>query len=79
MEAVAKWRNNPTTARKMRLVVDLVRGMEVNDALNTLKFTRKHAARDVEKVLRSAVANWTVKYPDESIDDSNLFIKKIFC
>lgn len=77
MEAVAKLRNCPTSPRKMRLVVDLVRGKNVNDALNILKFAQKHAARDVEKLLLSAVANWGSKN-ESSPEDSNLYVKQIF-
>ncbi|MGB1217295.1 MAG: large ribosomal subunit protein uL22, partial [Saprospiraceae bacterium] len=55
MEAVAKLSNCSMSARKMRLVIDLVRGREVNDALNVLKFTKKEAARWVEKLLISAI------------------------
>lgn len=61
MEAVAKLRNCPMSARKMRLVVDLVRGKSVEDALNTLKYTKKEAAVWLEKVVLSAVANWEDK------------------
>ena len=53
----AKLRNVPSSPRKMRYVVDLVRGMEVNRAHGTLKFSKKAASLDVEKVLRSAIAN----------------------
>ena len=56
----AKAQNVPSSPRKMRYVVDLVRGMEVNRALGTLKFCAKAASADVEKVLRSAIANWDV-------------------
>lgn len=48
----------PSSPRKMRYVVDMIRGMEVNRALGVLKFSKKHAAQDVEKLLRSAIANW---------------------
>ena len=51
----------PSSPRKMRYVVDMVRGMEVNRALGVLKFSKKRAAQDVEKLLRSAIANWETK------------------
>ena len=54
----AKLRNVPTSPRKMRLVVDMIRGMEVFRALGVLKFSNKEAAARVEKLLRSAIANW---------------------
>ena len=60
-QSFAKLNNVPSAPRKMRYVVDLVRGMEVNRALGTLKFCVKAASADVEKVLRSAIANWEQK------------------
>lgn len=57
----AKLRNVPTSPRKMRLVVDMIRGMEVFRALGVLKFSNKEAAARVEKLLRSAISNWEQK------------------
>ena len=57
----AKAKSVPSSPRKMRYVVDLIRGMEVNRALATLHFNKKAAAADVEKLLRSAIANWEQK------------------
>ena len=57
----AKLNKVPSSPRKMRLVVDLVRGMEVNKALGVLRYSTKAASKDVEKVLRSAIANWEQK------------------
>jgi len=57
----AKLRNVPTSPRKMRLVVDMIRGMEVFRALGVLKFSNKEAAAKVEKLLRSAISNWEQK------------------
>ena len=59
--AFAKLNNVPSSPRKMRLVVDLVRGKEVFHALGILKFSNKEAAAKVEKLLRSAIANWVAK------------------
>ena len=73
----AKLRNVPSSPRKMRYVVDLVRGMEVNRALATLKFYAKAASADVEKLLRSAIANWEQKN-DRKAEDGELFVSKIF-
>ena len=56
--AIAKLNDVPTSPRKMRLVADMVRGMEVNRALDVLKYTKKEAAGRVEKLIRSAIANW---------------------
>ena len=61
MEAVAKLNKVPMSARKARLVIDNIRGREVNDALNILRFTRKEAATWIEKNLLSAIANWEQK------------------
>ena len=73
----AKLRNVPSSPRKMRYVVDLVRGMEVNKALGVLKFSSKAAAADVEKLLRSAIANWQQKN-ERKAEDGELFITKVY-
>lgn len=73
----AKLSNIPSSPRKMRLVADMVRGMEVNRALGVLRFSSKNAATQVEKLLRSAVANWEQKN-DRRADEGELFITKIF-
>jgi large subunit ribosomal protein L22 len=57
----AKLNNVPTSPRKMRYVADMIRGLEVNRALGVLKFSNKEAAAKVEKLLRSAIANWEAK------------------
>ena len=68
----------PSSPQKMRLVADLVRGMDVQRALDTLKFCPKEAARKVEKLLLSAIANWSVKNEGQRVDDAALYIKEIF-
>ena len=73
----AKLQNVPSSPRKMRYVVDMIRGMEVNRALGTLRFSKKAASADVEKVLRSAIAYWEQKN-DRRAEDGELFITKIF-
>ena len=73
----AKLQNVPSSPRKIRYVVDMIRGMEVNRALGTLRFSKKAASADVEKVLRSAIANWEQKN-DRRAEDGELFITKIF-
>ncbi|TFF33832.1 50S ribosomal protein L22 [Mucilaginibacter psychrotolerans] len=75
--SIAKLQNCPTSPRKMRLVVDLIRGVEVSKALNILKFTNKEAAIRVEKLLLSAIKNWEAKNEDKRIEDSNLFVKEV--
>ena len=73
----AKLRNVPSSPRKMRYVVDMVRGMEVNRALGTLKFSKKAASEAVEKLLRSAISNWEQKN-DRKAADGELYITRIF-
>jgi len=75
--AFAKLNNCPTSPRKMRLVADIVRGVEINKALQILKFNSKEASRKVEKLLISAIANWEAKNEGESVEDAGLFIKQI--
>ncbi|MGB3619066.1 MAG: 50S ribosomal protein L22 [Catalinimonas sp.] len=77
MEAVAKLRNVPSSPRKMRLIADLIRGMRVEQALTTLRFQRRYGADQLEKLLRSAVANWEHHNPDERVEDAELYIKII--
>ena len=77
MEAVARLRNYPTSPRKMRLLADLVRGMDVENALNTLKFSPKHNSVAMEKLLVSAIANWRVKNEGVDVADANLYVKTI--
>ncbi len=71
-------RNVPTSPRKMRLVADLIRGMEVNQALDVLKFSSKEASRRVEKLLMSAIANWKDKNEGVRLEDANLYVSEIF-
>ena len=66
----------PMSPQKARLVVDLIRGKNVNEALMTLKFTNKAATREIEKTVKSAVANASQK--SENIDVDDLFIEKAF-
>lgn len=77
MEAVARLRNYPTSPRKMRLLADLVRGMEVENALNTLKFSTKHNSVAMEKLLVSAIANWRVKNDGVDVVEANLYVKTV--
>ena len=70
-------RNVPSSPRKMRYVVDMIRGMEVGRALSTLRFSKKAASADVEKLLRSAISNWEQKN-DRKAEDGELFVQKVF-
>ncbi len=74
---IARLRNVPTSPRKMRLVADLVRGMDAEQALHVLQHTQKEAAGHVYKLLRSAIANWEVKNEGARIEDNQLYIKTI--
>ena len=77
--AGAKLNDVPTSPRKMRLVADTVRGVEVNRALDLLKFSKREASGRLEKLLRSAIANWEAKNPDKSseLDNGNVYVKTI--
>jgi len=69
-------RNCPTSPRKMRLVTDMIKGVEVNKALDMLKFSSKEASREVEKLLLSAIANWQTKNEGARIEESHLVVKE---
>ena len=75
--AFAKLNNCPTSPRKMRLIADLIRGMDVDKALAQLKLNPKEASGRMEKLLLSALANWEVKNEDKRIDESNLYISEV--
>ena len=77
--AIAKLNDVPTSPRKMRLVADIIRGVEVNKALDILKYSKKHASKDLEKLLKSAIANWEAKNSDNSseLDNGNVYVKTI--
>ena len=75
---MARLVDNPTSPRKTRLLADLVRGMDVEKALNVLKFSRKESAPKIHKLLLSAISNWQQKNEGARIEDSNLYVKEIF-
>ena len=75
--SIAKLQNCPTSPRKMRLVVDLIRGVNVEKALYILKYTNKEAAIRVEKLLLSAIKNWEAKNEDKRVEESNLYVKEV--
>ena len=78
MKAVAKMRNCPLSARKMRLVIDTIRGRAVDDALNVLKYSKQEASTWAEKTLLSAIANWEYKNDmSANADDFDLYIQEI--
>lgn len=71
-------RNCPLSARKMRLVIDTIRGKNVDDALNVLKFSKQEASTWAEKTLLSAIANWEYKNDmAANADDYGLFVQEI--
>jgi large subunit ribosomal protein L22 len=78
MEAKAIHRYIGSSPRKMRLVVDLIRGISVDKAIEILHFNTKHASKDAEKVLRSAVANLMNKDDAGRIEPEELFVKEAF-
>jgi len=79
MEAVAKLNNCPTSPRKMRLLADLVRGKRVEEAMNILRYNnKKENAYRLEKLLRSAIANWEQRNEGANIESAQLYVKTIF-
>ena len=72
----AKLNNVPTSPRKMRLVADMIRGLEVNRALGALHFSTKEASRALEKLLKSAIANWETK-TGKKADQETLYVSNI--
>ncbi|MFC4094998.1 50S ribosomal protein L22 [Euzebyella saccharophila] len=75
--AFAKLNNCPTSPRKMRLVADLIRGVEVDKALAILRFNSKESSRKLEKLLLSALANWQAKNEDASVEDAGLVVREV--
>lgn len=74
----AKLNNCPTSPRKMRLIADMIRGEEVSKAMNILKFSPQDASTRMEKLLRSAIANWESKNEGQRFEDANLVVKEVF-
>jgi len=77
-KAFASLKNVPTSPRKMRLIADMVRGMEVNRALDVLRFSPKEASNRVEKLVLSAIANWQAKNEGQRLEESALYVKEIY-
>ena len=75
--AFARLNNSPIAPRKMRMVADLIRGEEVNKALNILQHNAKEASVSLEKLLRSAINNWEQKNEEKSIEEETLYVKEI--
>jgi large subunit ribosomal protein L22 len=75
--AIARLNDSSIAPRKMRLVADLVRGVEVNKALNILQHNSKNASVSLSKLLRSAIANWEQKNEDKNIEEETLIVRSI--
>jgi len=75
--AFAKLNNCPTSPRKMRLIADLIRGMDADRALAELKLSPKEASVRMEKLLLSALANWESKNEGKRMDDNNLYVSEV--
>ena len=75
--AFAKLNNCPTSPRKMRLIADLIRGMDAEKALSQLKLNPKEASGRMEKLLLSALANWEVKNEGKRMDESNIYVSEV--
>ena len=75
--AFAKLNNCPTSPRKMRLIADLIRGMDAEQALAELKLNPKEASSRMEKLLLSALANWEAKNEGKRMDDNNLYVSEV--
>lgn len=74
----AKLNGCPTSPRKMRLVADQIRGVEIEKALAILKFSPKEAARNLEKLTLSAINNWQQKNEEADIENAGLYVKEIY-
>ena len=77
-KAIAVLRDCPTSPRKMRLVADIIRGVEINKALGILRYSKKEASIRMEKLLKSAIANWEAKNENERLEDNTLCVKEVF-
>ena len=77
-KAIAILRNCPTSPRKMRLVADMIRGVEINRALALLRYSKKEASVRLEKLLRSAITNWEAKNEGLRVEDTKLCVSEIY-
>lgn len=75
---MARLVDNPTSPRKTRIMADVIRGKDVDYALNVLKYSRREAAEKLLKLLKSAIANWQVKNEGVRLEDANLYVQTIF-
>jgi len=77
-KAIAMLRNCPTSPRKMRLMADNIRGVEVNRALGILRYSKQDASIRMEKLLRSAIANWEAKNEGQRLEDTPLCVAEVY-
>ena len=77
-KAIAILRDCPTSPRKMRLMADNIRGVEVNRALGILRYSKQEASIRMEKLLRSAIANWVAKNENERLENTALCVKEVY-
>jgi len=75
---MARLVDNPTSPRKTRIMADVIRGKDVDYAMNVLKYSRRESAEKLLKLLKSAIANWQVKNEGQRIEDAQLYIKYIW-
>jgi large subunit ribosomal protein L22 len=75
--SIARLVNNSTSPRKTRLMADLIRGKNVEHALNILRYSKKESSEKIRKLLLSAIANWQAKNETARVEDSNLYVKEI--
>ncbi len=74
---MARLVDNPTSPRKTRIMADVIRGKDVDYAMNVLKYSRKESAEKLLKLLKSAIANWQVKNEGVRLEDAQLYVKSI--
>ena len=74
---VARLVDNPTSPRKTRIMANVIRGKNVDYAMNVLKFSRREASEKLLKLLKSAIANWQVKNEGKRLEDADLYVKTI--
>ncbi len=75
---MARLVDNNTSPRKTRLMADLVRGKDVEYALNVLKYSKKESSEKIRKLILSAIANWQAKNESARVEDGDLYVKEIF-
>ncbi|MDR1345158.1 MAG: 50S ribosomal protein L22 [Bacteroidales bacterium] len=74
---MARLVDNPTSPRKTRIMADVIRGRDVDYAMNVLKYSKKESAGKLLKLLKSAIANWQVKNEGTRLTDAQLYVKSI--